>query len=173
MEKSGNLYLLIKSLTKSEKGYFKKYASFHIRSSEGSNYIKIFNAIDAQLVYDEHKLIKKFKQERFINQFSVAKNYLYNIILESLEAYHYSNNKEIRSLLNKIELLTDRGLYVQAKKLLKKVRKMAEDHKLSGYISEIDILEQSILRLQYDMENLKEVVESLKKGTKNEKSSKR
>lgn len=162
MEKSGNLYQLIKSLTKSEKGYFKKYATFHIRSTDGSNYIKIFNAIDAQSTYSEQKLINKFKYERFINQFAVAKNYLYNIILESLEAYHHSGAMELRGLLNRIEILTDKGLYTHAKKLLKKARRMADEMKMLTYIDEMNVLEQSIHRLQYDVEGLKESLENLK-----------
>lgn len=63
MDGSCNVYALIKSLNRSEKGYFKKHATFHIRTKKGSNYVKIFDAMDAQKVYNEPKLIKKFRHD--------------------------------------------------------------------------------------------------------------
>ena len=54
MKTSDNLFKLVKSLSKSEKGYFKKYANFHVRN-EQNNYTKIFDAIDNQKEYDEKK----------------------------------------------------------------------------------------------------------------------
>jgi hypothetical protein len=155
MKISDNLFKLIKSLNKSEKGYFKKYANFHVRN-EQNNYTKIFDAIDTQKEYDEKKLLKKFKSERFINQFAVAKNYLYEMILESLEAYHKNSTTEIRSILNRIEILVDKGLHSQAKKLLRKAKEMAITHEKLTYIPEINLMEQSIYRMQYNVGDLKD-----------------
>ena len=76
MKTSDHLFKLIKSLSKSEKGYFKKYANFHVRNDQ-NNYTRIFDAIDLQKEYDEKKIIRKFQRERFVNQFAVAQNYLY------------------------------------------------------------------------------------------------
>ena len=160
METSGGLFALIKSLNKSEKGYFKKYANFHVRNNEKNNYTKIFDAIDLQKTYSEAKLIKKFKNERFINQFAVAKNYLYNMILASLEAYTKTVTIELRSLLNRVEILADKGLYTQAKKILKKAKKIALEYEKLTYVAEINLLEQSILRQEYDTRGLKDNVEN-------------
>ena len=66
------LFELIKSLSKSEKRYFKVFTSVH---KESNNYVKLFNAIHDQNEYDEDALIEQFKNEDFIRQFSVAKNY--------------------------------------------------------------------------------------------------
>jgi hypothetical protein len=160
MKTSDHLFKLIKSLSKSEKGYFKKYANFHVRN-EQNNYTKIFDAIDLQKEYDEKKIIKKFKNERFINQFAVAKNYLYEMILESLEAYHKNSTTEIRSILNRIEILVDKGLYSQAKKLLKKAKEMAIVHEKLTYIPEINLMEQSIYRMHYDVGVLRDNSDNL------------
>lgn len=166
MDGSCNVYALIKSLNRSEKGYFKKHATFHIRTKKGSNYVKIFDAMDAQKVYNEPKLIKKFRHERFVHQLPVAKNYLYNIILESLEAYHHSSVMELRSLMNKAEILTDRGLYLSAKKILKKAKGMAVEYKKLNYTAEISLMEQSIHRLEYDIKALKQGIENIPKEIK-------
>jgi hypothetical protein len=160
MKTSDNLFRLIKSLSKSEKGYFKKYANFHVRNEE-NNYTRIFDAIDTQKEYDEKKILKKFSKERFINQFAVAKNYLYEMILESLEAYHKNSTTEIRSILNRIEILVDKGLYSQAKKLLKKVKEMAISHEKLTYIPEINLMEQSIYRMHYDVGDLRDNSDNL------------
>ncbi|MDF2435946.1 MAG: hypothetical protein K0Q95_322 [Bacteroidota bacterium] len=160
MKTSDHLFKLIKSLSKSEKGYFKKYANFHVRN-EMNNYTRIFDAIDLQKEYDEKKILKKFSNERFINQFAVAKNYLYEMILESLEAYHKNSTTEIRSILNRIEILVDKGLYIQAKKLLKRVKEMAIIHEKITYIPEINLMEQSIYRMQYDVGDLRDNSDNL------------
>ncbi|MCE3280915.1 MAG: hypothetical protein K0S44_3106 [Bacteroidetes bacterium] len=160
MKTSNGLFKLIKSLNKSEKGYFKKYANFHVRN-EQNNYTRIFDAIDRQNEYDEKKILKKFRNERFVNQFAVAKNYLYEMILESLEAYHKNSTTEIRSILNRIEILVDKGLYSQAKKLLKKVKEMAILHEKLTYIPEINLMEQSIYRMHYDVGDLRDNSDNL------------
>jgi hypothetical protein len=157
---SDNLFKLVKSLSKSEKGYFKKYANFHVRN-EQNNYTKIFDAIDLQKEYDEKKLLQKFRTERFINQFAVAKNYLYDMILESLEAYHKNSTTEIRSILNRIEILVDKGLHSQAKKLLKKAKEMAITYEKLTYIPEINLMEQSIYRMQYNVGDIKDNSDNL------------
>jgi hypothetical protein len=156
MKKNDSLFTLIKSLTKNEKGYLKKHAHFNGINYELNNYIKIFDAIDAQVVYNEARLLKKFKDERFIKQFAVAKNYLYDIILEILESYNKTS--ELRSLLNKAEILVGKGLFKGAKKMLRKTKKHAVDEEAFGYILEIKLLEQSVDRLQHNKESLKNSV---------------
>jgi hypothetical protein len=155
MKTSDNLFRLIKSLNKSEKGYFKKYSNFHVRNDE-NNYTRIFDAIDLQKTYDEKKLLLKFRDERFIKQFAVAKNYLYDMILESLEAYHKNSGTEIRSLLTRVEILVDKALYSQAKKLLRKAKELAIANEKLTYIPEINLMEQSIYRMQYNVGDLRD-----------------
>ena len=58
MKPSSELFNLIKSLTKSEKRFFKLSSS--LQSGE-KNYLKIFDAIDEQDEYDEYALKDMFK----------------------------------------------------------------------------------------------------------------
>ena len=85
MELNQKLYLFqpIKSLSSSEKGYVKKYCT---KNEAGAAYLKPLDAIDKQEKYDEDALKKKFRKEKFVNQLSVAKNYLIKAILKSLRA---------------------------------------------------------------------------------------
>ena len=84
---SDSLFQLIKSLNKSEKRYFSLYASRHT-IGEKNNYIILFEAIDKQLEYNESLILKQFKKEAFINKFSIAKSRLYDVVLDSLTAFH-------------------------------------------------------------------------------------
>jgi hypothetical protein len=117
-----DLFELIKSLNKSEKGYFKKYNSFHVKGEENS-YMKVFNEIDKMAEYEEDKLKKKFAGTNLGKNFAVIKNYLYKQILRSLEAYHTNELSEIRSLLNRADILLNKNLRKQS---LKQVRKAKE-----------------------------------------------
>ena len=88
---SSNLHQLIKSLTKAEKRYFKVYSSRHTIGDK-NNYQMIFDAIEKQTSYDEGAIIRKFKNESFINRFSITKNRLYDHVLKSLDAYHSNSS---------------------------------------------------------------------------------
>jgi len=87
MTPSEDLFLLIKSLTKSEKGHFKKYASKHVIAGE-NKYIKIFNAIERQKAYNEAELKEKFRDESLLKSFAPFKVYLFDLILKSLTVFH-------------------------------------------------------------------------------------
>ena len=70
MVKKNELFILIKSLSKSEKRYFRLFCS---RESSGSNYTRLFDSIDSQKEYDEKAIKKVFKGEKFIHQLHVTK----------------------------------------------------------------------------------------------------
>ena len=58
---SKNLFELIKSLSSSEKGYFRKRSFLQVKGDE-TNYLKLFIAIDKQTVYNEKELLEKFSK---------------------------------------------------------------------------------------------------------------
>jgi hypothetical protein len=121
------LFDLIHSLTMSEKRYFKIYSSKHIIGSS-NDYVSLFDAIDKQKIYDEDKL----KTKSFVKNLSAEKNYLYRLVLKALNSYHIELNSKtkIYSNLHTIEILFHKGLYSQARKLVKKTMKIATDGEL-------------------------------------------
>src|SRR5687768_6551251 len=110
MVKKGNLFLLIKSLSKSEKRYFRIYAGM---SGRGVNYLQLFDAIERQKEYDEEEIRKKLKGKKFLSQLHVTKIYLTELILKALQNYHSdtSVHSKLLDLLKDIELLFDKELY--------------------------------------------------------------
>jgi len=136
---TNELFNLIKSLSKSEKGYFKKFSGLHIIGKE-NKYLKLFTLIDNQKVYDENEIIEAFKGDRFVKQLHVAKNYLYNIILKSLNQYYSESTISIRinNLFNTSMILYRKGLLDESWKMLMKGKMLA--YKYEKYESLIQIL---------------------------------
>jgi D-tyrosyl-tRNA(Tyr) deacylase len=89
MKASDSLFRLIKSLSKNEKGYFKKMAEA-LAGSGGSNYLLLFDAIDKQNEFDEAAIIKKYSKENFVKNLSVTKRNLTDLILKALRLYQSS-----------------------------------------------------------------------------------
>mgnify|MGYP000536613426 CR=1 FL=1 len=138
MATSNDLFRLIKSLKQSEKRYFKIFSSTHVKGQQ-NNYVKLFEAVDKQDEYNEGAILKKFKGEKFIKQFSVTKNYLYNFILKSLRSYY--SGKDIDSKINEelesVKILNNRGFYKKVLKIVKKVKQLAWDYEKLNYLIQI------------------------------------
>jgi len=136
---SDDLFRLIKSLNKSEKGNFKKFAS---RNAGGSkqNYILLFDAIDSLDEYDEDLIRNKFKKESFIRQLPVYKVYLFNMILRSMASVSSADDagSKIRELIDNSKILSSKALYKEALKLLRKAKEIAV--KYSNYTLLLDTL---------------------------------
>ncbi|MEO8210455.1 MAG: hypothetical protein ABI840_07830 [bacterium] len=136
---SNELFNLIKSLSKSEKGYFKKFSALHTIGKE-NKYLKLFILIVKQKIYDEKKIKKAFKGDGFVKQLPVAKNYLYKIILKSLNQYYSDSTISIKinNLFNASMILYRKGLLNESLKLLLKGKMLA--YKYEKYESLIQIL---------------------------------
>jgi len=70
MSTSNDSFLLIQSLSSAEKRYFKLYVG---QQSENKNYMRVFKELEKQTVYDEAKLLKRFKGEKLVKSLHVTK----------------------------------------------------------------------------------------------------
>jgi hypothetical protein len=109
---SDELHKLIKSLTQSEKRFFKIYASRHV-IGEGNNYVKLFDAISDQKNYNEKIIKEKFAKESFMDRYAAVKNYLHQLILKSMRNFHSAStiDIELKEMLIDIDFLYQKGLY--------------------------------------------------------------
>lgn len=157
---SNDLFQLIKSLTKQEKRYFKLHASRHVIGKE-NKYVKLFDAIDKQPVYNEGQIKKKFKHAPITRQLHVAKNYLYQLILDSLRNYHESKSEDkFHTLLRNAQLLFNKGLYDQSEKVLNKAKKSAVDNERFLQLLEIFRWEHQIAHSQNDFKWLEQYIQA-------------
>ncbi|MGQ0827490.1 MAG: hypothetical protein ACT4ON_03740 [Bacteroidota bacterium] len=162
MKPSEDLFDLIKSLSPNEKRYFTINASRHV-IGEKNNYIRLFEMIDKQKAYNEEVIKNYFKGEVFIKQMTFTKNYLYNLILKSLNSYHteLSIDSQIKELLRNVEILYSKTLYKQCSKVLARAKELAYSYEKHVQILEILVWENNIADVVYrDNDTLKKINEN-------------
>ena len=141
-----NLFVLIKSLAKSEKRQFKLYVG-RMDSNEDSKFLNLFNLLDKMRKYDEKKIIESNIVTK--QQLSNLKAHLYKQILISLRLnpQHKNVKLHIRGQIDFATILYQKGLYKQSLKILDKVKSYAlkYDENTSAYeIVEFEKLIESL-----------------------------
>ncbi|HMN04416.1 MAG TPA: hypothetical protein PKD45_01715 [Flavobacteriales bacterium] len=160
MKPSTELFDLIKSLTKSEKRFFKLHSS--LQSGE-KNYLRIFDAVDKQREYDEEAIKKQFAKETFVRHFPSEKNHLYKLILKALRAFHAESSTTgvLKQHINNIEILFGKALYEEANKMLQRAKKIARDHERFYLWYELLAWEKMLLEEAYQSGNFTNDLDAL------------
>ena len=148
------LFNLIKSLSGSEKRYFKLFASNN-RADKTSKYILLFDAIDQQETFDDEKLKEIIYSNEPIQsrKYSELKAYLYDLILKSLHGYDEKSSVDfkIKGMLHSVRVLYKRSHYEDCKELLHKVKKLAYTYESFANILEVLNWEKQIAYAQMDI----------------------
>jgi tetratricopeptide (TPR) repeat protein len=161
MRSSDYLFRLIKAMSKGDRRNFKLFA----RLQDGDKqYIRLFDAIDKQTEYDEEKLLKQFEGEKFTNQFSVAKNYLYNFILKTLHIFRKDPKTELNAVLHQVQILMSKNLFEQAQKLLRKAKHMAERQERFPELLFILETERLLLRSREQSKEFEAFIQQIQKA---------
>ena len=128
--RSDTLFTLIKSLSKTEKRYF-KLSQTHAADKK---FVRLFELMDAQKEVNEDAILRA--EPAFDPaQFSNLKAHLYNKVLKSLRDYSQPSiiGIQIRELIDESQILFNKSLYQQCAKRLKKAEKLArqaDNHEL-------------------------------------------
>ena len=98
--------------------------------------------------YDEEVLVKKFNGTNFINHLPSEKNYLYELVLKTMRAYHGTRSKshELHNLMQDIQFLFERGFYDVAMKRVKKAKKIAYDFDRHGELLDLISWHRKLLK---------------------------
>ncbi|MEH6406595.1 MAG: hypothetical protein V7767_04875, partial [Leeuwenhoekiella sp.] len=141
------LFILIKSLSKSEKRQFKLYVG-RLEGNAESKYLQLFNLLDKMNHYYESEILKKGIVKK--QQLSNLKAHLYKQILISLRLSpaHQNIRVQIREQLDFATVLYAKGLYQQSLKLLDKAKQMAIENEEKNVAYEIVELEK-VIESQY------------------------
>ncbi|MCH2021713.1 MAG: hypothetical protein MK207_04460 [Saprospiraceae bacterium] len=131
---SNDLFLLIKTMTKSEKKYFRQYSERYSNNKK-NNSLVLFDAINSFNHYDEFLLKQSLSEHPFFKYFAVAKRYLYQQILESLDLFYRVNSirEKIKRQFHFSAILIQKGLLEQARKELNKAAKIISEYELFEY----------------------------------------
>ena len=138
MNESDDLLDLIRSLSKSEKRYFKLYASTHKNESRA---VRLFDALEKKGRYDVKGNDPVFKKQTL----PVIKNHLYKLILKSMYAYHAQASVEIklRESIAYADFLSQKGLLSQSGKIINKAKLLAE--KYDYRLALMELIEKSAI----------------------------
>lgn len=142
-----NLFVLVKSLSKSEKRQFKLYVG-RLGGNTDSKFLALFNLLDKLKKYDEKSILKSGIVKKA--QLSNLKAHLYKQILISLRLnpLHQNTRAQIREQLDFATILYHKGLYKQSLKLLDKAKNTAIDNEEKILAYEIVELEK-VIESQY------------------------
>jgi len=118
------LFILIKSLSKSEKRQFKLYVN-RLGVNADAKFLALFNLLDKMQDYKESEILKSGIVKK--QQLSNLKAHLYKQILVSLRLNPVNQNVrlQIREQLDFATILYHKGLYKQSLKILDKAKAQA------------------------------------------------
>ncbi|MEP0211917.1 MAG: hypothetical protein ABJD66_01790 [Cellulophaga sp.] len=141
------LFVLVKSLSKSEKRQFKLYVG-RLGVNTDAKFLSLFNLLDKGKTYSEKVILDSGIVKKA--QLSNLKAHLYKQILVSLRLNPVNQNirVQIREQLDFATILYQKGLYKQSLKLLDKVKGIAIENEEKNIAYEIVELEK-VIETQY------------------------
>ncbi len=141
------LFVLVKSLSKSEKRQFKLYVG-RLGVNTDAKFLALFNLMDKIKKYDEKTILESGIVKKA--QLSNLKAHLYKQILVSLRLnpVNQTIRLQIREQLDFATILYQKGLYRQSLKILDKAKATAIDNQEKNIAYEIVELEK-IIETQY------------------------
>ena len=112
---------LIRSLSRTEKRYFKLYTRFQ---QGDKSYSKLFDIIDKQIKFDEKIILQKFLSKNKVTNFPAVKKYLFDQIIASVKSYGaYKDVDSVHTdMIETYKVLQYKGLHGQSGRLLKKIK---------------------------------------------------
>ena len=141
------LFVLVKSLSKSEKRQFKLYVG-RLGVNTDAKFLALFNLLDKMKTYNEKVILESGIVKK--TQLSNLKAHLYKQILVSLRLNPVNQNirVQIREQLDFATILYQKGLYKQSLKILDKVKSVAIENEEKNIAYEIVELEK-VIETQY------------------------
>lgn len=125
--KPNSLFLLIKSISKSEKRYFKLYSAAF---KKDTHLTRLYNILEKEQNYEnEEKVLDAFRSICKGKDFYGTKKKLYEQLMRSLRIYHSGISAEgrINSFINNAQLLLQKRLFEECAVELEKAILLAEE----------------------------------------------
>lgn len=119
MKSSPELFELIQAMTPSEKRFFRLQATRHEKKA-GNHYLELFDAINRQDDYDE-RVLRDTSDKKHKHRFATEKNYLHNLLLDTLNFYHRSRPSiAIFNQLTMIDVLHGKKMFAACLRIARK-----------------------------------------------------
>lgn len=162
VKENDKAHKLIQSLSGAEKRYFKIFAE-QFSVGEKNHFIRLFNAIGSQKEYDDEKIVRHFKGEKFVRHLSSKKVHLYNGILRSMRIFHSGKTADTQLMdwLKSVRLLYDKGLDTHCISLLKKAKALS--YRYEKFALLLEILEWERITIYSNPTNVKKQLQHINK----------
>lgn len=141
MHLSQELFALIRSLDSETKKRLRKQAG---GKEKRPRYLVVFDVLDSLPEFDEKLFRARLNRETSIRNLADTKKYLLRYILEVLESQEDHPRKQIRSLINRYELLYARDFRQLARAQLEEAEKIARSNDFSIQLAEIQVLRMHV-----------------------------
>ncbi len=154
------LYDLIKSLSKSEKRFFKLTVSSEDHAALIS---KLFDELEKVNAFDESKLLKSSKQKhKTLSQKDILQ-LTYNVILKSQRTFYAESisGYKIKDEISNLRNLFDKAQYKQCRKMLNKLKEEAYADESFNFILEIISIEKQLLDIENKFGNVSKSLDEL------------
>jgi|GEM_PF-1474601 len=147
MKTSNDVFDLVKSMTQTEKRYFKRFASLQ-STAQSHNSVALFDVLNKLKAYDETRLKKNIQQEGLLRNLASEKVYLHRLLMKSLRAYHLekSPSEKASALVFDAHILLQKGLDRQAKKALAKAKRICKAYQFNSQLLTILHLEREMIK---------------------------
>jgi len=163
---SEQLFRLIKSLSKSEKRQF-RLISTRLSDDQDKKFLRLFDVIDQQKIYDEQKILKKIPAIPH-RQLPNQKAHLSYLLMKSLRFHETKNDSRriVTTLIENAYILYNKCLYDDALQVIEKAKKKANEFERHELLLELIQLEKKAMR-QAMKSNMEERSDVLIEETKN------
>ncbi len=145
MKPSRELFDLIKSMSGSEKRYFKLSVSLQKGSK---NYLTLFDVIESQKNFDEDELRKIIKDKSVNKNLTITKNYLYKLIIKILTRFRNKTSIDLKLnlILSRCKLMYEKGLFQQYFKTIKTGKDAALKYERFTILLDFIELEKNLIK---------------------------
>src|SRR5260221_787736 len=134
---SEDIFYLVKSINRAERTYFRRFAKM-AAAGKNQTYLRLFSSIEKLSLknksYNEN-LLKRGLGIKQLKYFPVLKNNLYNMILESLNAYSEKSTPEekVKLLIGQYDTLYSKALFKQCQAVMKRAIEISARNELLSY----------------------------------------
>lgn len=164
MKATDDLFLLVKSLSASEKRYFKVFAKRHVQG-DVNKYEILFDCYDDlpdEAPYDEAVLKASIKDAKISKNFADEKKNLHEMIMKAMRSYSAGTtiDTQLSELIIDEELYRSKRLNTLRRKTLGKAIEMAERYEKFEILLTL-LTKQAYMNLEWSHDTLREQAEAI------------
>lgn len=166
MKSSDNLYLLIRSLSASEKRYFKIFSQRHLIGGQ-NKYDKLFDIYDGlgEEGYDEKALLPVLTKKGFGKNLSDHKKNLQEMIMRAMLNYHSGEtvDQQLNDLLAEEDFYRQKRLNGLRAKAIARAKEIADKYDKPMIMLQV-LHRENAMRIEIEQDRLSEIADGLDAG---------